>query len=146
MLEGEFIGGIKRGALYVAAALLFMGAGTNGYDAFSAVMSSPWSTQKFTRTGADEQLAREYVRHAVIISGIYAGGSALLALLAGGLRLALAPVVGFLIVTAYMWRLYDRAATAYRTGRDTDHDDGDGGGLEVDLAAALGASFSGRPR
>lgn len=114
MLSAEFVGGVKRGALYIAAAILFMGAGTNGYDAFSAVMSSPWSTRKFTQTSSDEQLAKEYVRHAIVISGIYAGGSAFLALLAGGLRLALAPIVGFAIVTAYMYRLYDQAATAYR--------------------------------
>ncbi len=119
MMDGMDVGKAKRGGLLIAAALLFMGAGTNGYDAFSAVMSSPWSTRKFTTSAEDEQLAKEYVRHAIVISGIYAGGSALLALLAGGVKLALAPVIGFVIVTAYMYRLYDRACTHYRLGGGT---------------------------
>lgn len=100
----EFVS--MKGAAGIGAALLFMGAGTNVYDAFSAVMSSPWSTEKFTLTPEDEAKGRRYVRHAIIISWIYAGGGALLAGMAGGFKLAVWPLLGALIVTVYMSRLY----------------------------------------
>lgn len=98
------LGGVG-GAL---AGMLFMGAGTNVYDAFSAVMSSPWSTEKFTNDPEEEAMAREYVRHAIVISWIYAGGGAALAYSTKP-ALALWPLVGALIVTIYMWWLYNRA-------------------------------------
>jgi hypothetical protein len=88
------------------AALLFIGAGTNVYDAFSAVMSSPWSTEKFTSDSEEAKMAREYVRHAIVISWVYALGGAWLA------RRSKAwpyPLVGAAIVTFYMWWLYNRA-------------------------------------
>jgi hypothetical protein len=103
----EFIG--VKGVAGVGAALLFMGAGTNGYDAFSAVMSSPWSTEKFTESAEEEAQARRYVRHAVVISGVYAGVGALLAYYSGGWKLASWPILGYFIVTAYMYWLYDQA-------------------------------------
>lgn len=97
------------GAAGVGAALLFIGAGTNVYDAFSAVMSSPWSTQKFTQSPEEEAMAREYVRHAMAISWIYAGVGSALAYKAGGVGLAMWPLLGAAIVTVYMYWLYDRA-------------------------------------
>lgn len=102
----EFLG--LSGAGGIGAALLFMGAGTNVYDAFSAVMSSPWSTEKFTSDSEEAKMAREYVRHAVTISWIYAGGGALM-VKASGSGLWWAPIVGAAIVTVYMWLLYRRA-------------------------------------
>jgi hypothetical protein len=93
------------GAVGVGAALLFIGAGTNVYDAFSAVMSSPWSTAKFTADSEDAAKARKYVRHAVIISWIYALGGALIVSKSSG-KLALFPVAGAAIVTVYMVWLY----------------------------------------
>ena len=98
----EFLG--LSGGRGVAAALLFMGAGTNVYDAFSAVMSSPWSTEKFTQSPEEEAMAREYVKHAMIISWIYAGGGAVMARSPW-------PIIGAAIVTAYMYWLYDRAVS-----------------------------------
>src|SRR6516162_10990434 len=86
----------------VGAALMFMGAGTNVYDAFSAVMSSPWSTEKFTQSPEEERMARSYVKHAMVISWIYAGVGALLAYQSGGLALAVWPLLGAAILTAYM--------------------------------------------
>lgn len=108
----EFIG--MKGAAGIGAALLFMGAGTNGYDAFSAVMSSPWSTEKFTQTPEDEEKGRRYVRHAIIISGMYAGVGAALAYYSGGWKLAAWPILGFALVTGYMYYLYDNAITVSR--------------------------------
>lgn len=102
----EMIG--MGGAAGFAAALLFIGAGTNVYDAFSAVMSSPWSTEKFTEDSEDAKMAREYVRHAITISWIYAGGGAILAYKSSP-KLAIAPLLGALLVTVYMTWLYRRA-------------------------------------
>lgn len=105
----EFIG--LKGAAGVGAALLFMGAGTNVYDAFSAVMSSPWSTEKFTQSDREEEMAKEYVRHAMVISWIYAGGGAALAASSAGWKLAMWPLIGAAIVTVYMRWLYMRAVS-----------------------------------
>lgn len=110
----EFIG--MEGAAGIGAALLFMGAGTNVYDAFSAVMSSPWSTEKFTQSPEEEAQARRYVRHAIIISWIYAGGGAILAGMAGGFKLAIWPLLGASIVTVYMSRLYAQAISVSPNG------------------------------
>jgi hypothetical protein len=105
----EYIG--LKGAAGIGAALMFMGAGTNVYDAFSAVMSSPWSTEKFTQSADEEAQARRYVRHAIIISWIYAGGGSILAGMAGGIKLAIWPLIGASIVTVYMYWLYNQALT-----------------------------------
>lgn len=87
------------------AAMLLIGAGTNVYDAFSAVMSSPWSTEKFTAGPEEARMAREYVRHAVVISWVHA--------LAGALitrgKLWVWPILGAAGVTGYMVWLYRRA-------------------------------------
>lgn len=106
----ELIGtsGGSNGASGVLAALLFIGAGTNVYDAFSAVMSSPWSTEKFTSDSEEAKMAREYVRHAIIISWVYAVGGAYLARKAGA-KVWVFPIVGAAIVTVYMYWLYSRA-------------------------------------
>lgn len=98
-----------KSAAGIGAALLFINSGTNGYDAFSAVMSSPWSTDKFTQTPEDEAKARKYVRHAMVISGLYAGIGSLLAYWSGGWKLAAWPIFGYVIVTGYMYWLYDQA-------------------------------------
>lgn len=103
----EFVG--MKGIAGVGAALLFMGAGTNVYDAFSAVMSSPWSTEKFTNNEEDEAKGRKYVRHAIIISWIYAGIGGLLAYKSSGWKLAVWPIFGAMIVTVYMYVLYNQA-------------------------------------
>jgi hypothetical protein len=86
----------------VGAALLFLGAGTNVYDAFSAVMSSPWSTEKFSQGPEEQAMAREYVLHGLTISGGYAFASAYLAR-------SIWPIVGAAGVAAYMYWLYARA-------------------------------------
>lgn len=102
----EFLTGDIQG---VGAALMLMGAGTNVYDAFSAVMSSPWSTEKFTNDPEEEKMAREYVTHAMIISWGYSIGGAVLAR-------SIWPLVGAAGVTAYMFWLYNRALCRARNG------------------------------
>lgn len=108
MAGGDELLGMK-GVAGVGAALLFIGAGTNVYDAFSAVMSSPWSTEKFTNTPEDERKGRRYVLHAIIISWIYATVGAVLAYKSAGMKLAIWPLAGALIVTVYMFTLYQQA-------------------------------------
>jgi len=83
-------------------AILMLGAATNAYDAFSAVMSSPWSTEKFSQGSEEQAMARTYVRHAIVISAAYAGASALLAR-------SLWPIIGAAGVSAYLYWLYQRA-------------------------------------
>lgn len=114
-MQSENFLGMKT-ALWGLAALMFMSAGTNVYDAFSAVMSSPWSTEKFTQSPEEEAQARRYVRHAMIISWIYAGGGAILATAAGGIKLGIWPVIGAAIVTVYMYRLYNQAISISPNG------------------------------
>lgn len=108
MAGGDELLGIN-GIGGVGAALLFIGSGTNVYDAFSAVMSSPWSTEKFTGNPEEEAMARQYVMHALVISWIYAGGGAALAWRSGGAKLAIWPIIGAGITTLYMRWLYRRA-------------------------------------
>lgn len=101
------------------AAVLFIGAGTNVYDAYSAVMSSPWSTEKFTADSDEEQMARRYVRHAITISWGYAlGGAAIIGMDPGTPnKLALFPLFGAALATAYMWWLYDQALKRATSGQ-----------------------------
>lgn len=107
MAGGDEMMGLA-GAAGVGAAVLFVGAGTNVYDAFSAVMSSPWSTEKFTNDSEEAKMARQYVYHAMTISWIYALGGAYLASKSGA-GLWKYPIIGAGIVTVYMYWLYRRA-------------------------------------
>jgi hypothetical protein len=87
-----------------AAMMGLLGASANVYDAFSAVMSSPWSTEKFTNSPEEERMAREYVAHALIISGGYA-------LMGAWIGRSAWPIIGAVGVAAYMYWLYARALT-----------------------------------
>ena len=84
------------------AALLFMTSAMTTLDAYSTLNSSPWTSENF---GADPEKAascREYVRHAVVFSSVYAVASA-----------AIAenwwPVVGSAASNVYLIWLYERA-------------------------------------
>jgi hypothetical protein len=99
---GEELLGLGSDARRIAAAILFMGAGTNAYDAFSAVNSSPWTAESFGGDAAKERSLREYVIHALVISGLYAVGGAIIAR-------NLWPILGALIASVYMTWLYFRA-------------------------------------
>ncbi len=96
------------------AALLFLTAGMTTFDAYSTLMSSPWTAEN---VGADPEKARsirEYVHHAVVFSTIYAVASSVLA---GSLW----PLVGASTSNAYLWWVYNRAteraeATGYTGG------------------------------
>ena len=115
MAGGDELTGLG-GAGGPLAAMLLIGAGTNVYDAFSAVMSSPWSTEKFTNDPEEEKMAREYVKHAIVISWGYAIAGAALAYSGGSRGMAIWPLLGAAGVTGYMWWLYNRALTRSRNG------------------------------
>lgn len=113
----EFVGGAGWGG--PLAAVLFMGAGTNVYDAYSAVMSSPWSTEKFTNDPEEEAMARRYVRHAITISWMYAMGGAGIIVMDPGTPngIAVVPILGALLATGYMYWLYNQALTRATSGQ-----------------------------
>lgn len=83
-------------------ALLFMTSAMTTLDAYSTLNSSPWTSENF---GADPDKAkscREYVRHAVIFSTVYAGAAAVIA---GSLW----PILGSAVANGYLVWLYERA-------------------------------------
>ncbi len=84
------------------AALLFMTSAMTTLDAYSTLNSSPWTSENF---GADEDKAassREYVRHAIGFSMVYAAVSAAIAGSAW-------PLVGSAVANGYLYWLYERA-------------------------------------
>lgn len=84
------------------SALLFMTSAMTTLDAYSTLNSSPWTSENF---GADPNKAkscREYVRHAIVFSSVYAIASAYLA---GNLW----PIIGSAGSNAYLYWLYERA-------------------------------------
>jgi hypothetical protein len=89
------------------AALLFLAAGTNALDVFSATNSSPWTAENF---GADEEKVaslRRYVRHAIVITTAM---SLAASLIAGSWW----PILGAIAASAYMWWLYEQAVARGR--------------------------------
>ena len=102
------IGGSVSDVRRAVYAGLLIGAGTNVYDAFSAVMSSPWSTEKFTNDPQEEAMAREYVMHAMCISWFYALAGAWIAH-------SIWPIAGAAVATVYMYWLYNRALSRSQT-------------------------------
>jgi hypothetical protein len=86
----------------IAGAILFMQAGTNVFDVYSALNSSPWTSENF---GADPQKAascREYVLHSMVWTSFYCG-------LAAWISKSWWPIFGLALANVYMWWLYERA-------------------------------------
>lgn len=86
------------------SALLFLQASANAFDAYSALNSSPWTSENFGADPAKAKSCREYVTHAVVISSLYGVTSGVLA----G-KLWPWPIIGTAIVDVYMVWLYGRA-------------------------------------
>ena len=85
-----------------AAALLFMSSSYLALDAYSTLNSSPWTSENF---GADPEKAascREYVKHAVIYSMVFAGISA-------WIGRSQWPLWGAAATNVYLYWLYERA-------------------------------------
>src|SRR5262245_60092454 len=100
------LGGIGN----ATAALLFVTSVNNAIDVFSATNSSPWTAENFG--GDEEKVAslREYVTHAVVLTGITNGIGAVVAR-------SIWPLLGALVASGYMWWLYERAV---RRGMESD--------------------------
>lgn len=84
------------------AAILFVTSMTNVIDVFSATNSSPWTAENFGGDAEKVRSLREYVYHAIVLSGITNG---IAAVISGELW----PLAGAGLATAYMWWLYERA-------------------------------------
>lgn len=86
----------------VGGAILFLAAGTNVMDIYSALMSSPWTAENF---GADEEKAascREYLAHSIGWTSFYCISAAIIAE-------SWWPVAGLVMSNAYMYWIYQRA-------------------------------------
>ena len=94
--------GLGSDAARVAAAILFIQSSTNAMDVFSALNSSPWTSESF---GADPEKAascRRYVHHSLAVTAFYSFS-------AGILAKSIWPILGWGIAAVYMWKLYDKA-------------------------------------
>ena len=83
-------------------AVLFMQSGMYVMDTTSTLLSSPWTIEN---VGADQNKAdsaKELCIHALAVSGVYDGISAIIAK-------SWWPILGWGANAAYLWWLYDRA-------------------------------------
>ncbi len=95
----EFVGAGDSRAL---GAILFLAAGTNVLDVYSAVNSSPWTVESF---GADPEKAKavkKYVAHGAVVTSVFCLTSALVAH-------SWWPIVGAVLANIYMICLYSHA-------------------------------------
>lgn len=109
----EIAGASDKRAL---SALLAMTSAMNTLDAFSALMSSPWTAESF---GADERrdtAMKGYITHAVTYSMLYALISAMLA---GG-EMGVWIVAGAACTNVYLVWLYNRASKRGREAGNAD--------------------------
>lgn len=86
----------------VVGALLFLAAGTNALDVYSALNSSPWTAENF---GADPEKAascREYIFHSILVTSFFG-------ITSGVIAQSWWPIIGTILANAYMWWLYNRA-------------------------------------
>ena len=90
------------------AAILFTGAATQMYDAFSAVNSSPWTAESFGGDPEKEKSLREYVKHGL-------GVASVVSLIAAVIARSIWPIVGGGVAGGYMFWLYERAITRAKT-------------------------------
>jgi hypothetical protein len=94
----EFIGGNGR----QLGALLFIAAGTNALDVYSALNSSPWTAESFGGDPDKAKACKEYVYHSIAVTAFYGT-------VATFISRSLWPLVGTAIANVYMWWLYHRA-------------------------------------
>jgi hypothetical protein len=84
------------------AALMFMTSAMMALDAYSTLLSSPWTAENFGADPDKVKSCKEYLTHAVIYSMAYAALSAYLAK-------SYWPVIGAALANAYLIWLYLRA-------------------------------------
>jgi hypothetical protein len=84
------------------AALLFMTSAMTTLDAYSTLLSSPWTAENFGADPDKTKSCREYLTHAVVYSMAYAAASAFIAQ-------SWWPIVGSVVANVYLIWLYLRA-------------------------------------
>jgi hypothetical protein len=94
--------GPVSGTNYELAALLFMTSVMMTLDAYSTLESSPWTAENFGADPIKAASCREYMRHAVAFSMIYAIASSIMARKPW-------PLIGALTANGYLIFLYERA-------------------------------------
>jgi hypothetical protein len=101
------------------AAVLFVGSVNNAIDIFSATNSSPWTAENFG--GDPEKVAslREYVLHAVILTGT-------INVIGAAVAHSLWPLIGAAMACAYMYWLYERAVKRGMNSGSTDWENSGG--------------------
>lgn len=97
-MPGEEIMGGNR----AVGALLFLAAGTNALDVYSALNSSPWTAENFGADSAKAASCREYVLHSITVTSFFGITSAAIAE-------SWWPIVGTVLANVYMYWLYERA-------------------------------------
>jgi uncharacterized membrane protein len=85
-----------------AAAILFVSSVNNAIDVFSATNSSPWTAESFGGDEKKRDSLREYVMHAMILTGVTNVIGAVVAQ-------SIWPILGAALASAYMYWLYERA-------------------------------------
>lgn len=94
-------------------AILFLAAGTNVLDVYSAVNSSPWTVESF---GADPEKAkavRKYVAHGAVVTSFFCVVSAVVAH-------SWWPIFGAVLANIYMMSLYAHALKKAQQSGSTD--------------------------
>src|ERR1700749_1696641 len=90
------------GAWQALGALLFLQAGMTTLDAYSTLMSSPWTAENFGGDAEKTNSARGYYRKAAVFSMGYS--------IAGGyMAKSVYPIIGAAIANGYLVYLYESA-------------------------------------
>lgn len=95
------VGGIPHSGNALAA-VMFMTSAMMALDAYSTLLSSPWTAENFGADPDKTKSCKEYLTHAVVYSMAYAVASAYVAK-------SWWPLIGAAIANAYLIWLYLRA-------------------------------------
>lgn len=95
----ELVAGGDRRAL---SAILFLAAGTNALDVYSALNSSPWTAESFGGDPEKAKACKEYVYHSIGVTSFFC-------LVSAAVARNWWPVWGAVIANLYMYYLYTRA-------------------------------------
>lgn len=91
-----------------AGAILFLGAGTQVYDAISAINSSPLTAERYGADPAQAKSAMEYTYHGMALAGVYC-------VIAATVSKSWWPIIGMVPGDLYLWWLYKRAIRRAQT-------------------------------
>jgi hypothetical protein len=100
-MANEELLGVTKNAV---GAVLFLQAGTQVYDAISAVNSSPLTAERYGADPAQAKSSLEYTLHGMALSGIYCA-------IAAWVARSWWPIIGMVPGDIYLWWLYCRAIT-----------------------------------